>query len=112
MECELPQFWNVTEPVARKQYSCCECSAPILAGEKYVRCSGKWDFDPPKSFKQHLLCANACRWVRDNILEECLSMGGLQEWWGEDGYYGDKKRPEFIGIRKMLAGIYRRERAK
>lgn len=112
-ECELPQYYNWTEPVARKRHECCECNAPILKGEKHLRVNGCWE-NVPGTFRQHLLCAEACELVRDEGLndDECLYFGGLFEFWNDScGYFG---RFEKVEARKKLwfymLKIKRRER--
>ena len=112
MKCEIPEFFNVTEPKARNQYRCCECAAPILAGEVYVYCVGKWD-GGMNTYKQHLLCANACRWIRDDSDGECIGFGDLKEWAADQFHYHPERNQvaQYKAIRKMLADILRRERA-
>lgn len=111
MECDLPQFFNVKEPIARKQYHCCECRAKIEPGEKYVYCIGKWDGDL-STYRQHLLCANACRHIRDESDGECIAFGGLKEHMGEMYWHNGaiKRRPNHAILRKMYVDILRRER--
>lgn len=106
--CELPpDFYEVREPVARKSHECCECRAKILPGEKYVRCAGVWDFEFDE-FKQHMECANACRFVRDRI--ECIPFGGLKEWWRSDGRHTETKNERWRGFRVLYASVLKRER--
>lgn len=83
-DCELPQYYVCKEPVARKVHHCCECSAPIDTGEKHLRVNACW-VGLPGTFRQHLLCAEACEFVRDSGLndDECLPYGGLWEYWAE-----------------------------
>lgn len=114
-DCDMPEFSFVSEPRARIKHRCCECTAPIRVGEKYVRCSGKWAGDV-STFKQHTLCAEACESIRDNS-GECIAFGSLKEWWseaGNDSKYHIKNKTKYsehyIEIRKMLAVIFKRER--
>ena len=106
-------FYEWTEPVARKQHKCVECSAPILRGEKHFVGSGKWD----GSFsvhRQHMLCMEACILIRDRMNGgECIPFGAMWEWHCEMKWQYDRKRPhpEWNRLRKMLADIKRRERA-
>ena len=113
MECEMPEFYSVKEPVASQDRKCCECSAMILTGEKYVYCAGKWDGDF-NSYSQHVLCAEACEWFRDHINSgECAGFGYLFEEARDYFNYLDpkNKRDENIAAwRKMLADIRRRSR--
>ena len=76
MECDIPEFYDVRDVVARKPRHCCECTVPINSGEQYVYCVGKWDGEF-RTFSQHELCANACRSVRDLSYGECIPFGGL-----------------------------------
>jgi hypothetical protein len=116
MFCDLddaPEFYDLTEPVARKEHRCCECDAPILKGEKHVVATGKWHGEI-STFRQHLLCADACRFIRDKLQDgECICFGGLREWHVESRWDYDRTRPHesWRQIRGMLAGIKRRERA-
>ncbi len=110
MECELPAFYNWSEPVARKEHKCCECSAPILKGEKHFVATGKWD-SGLESFRQHLLCAEACMFIRDNLNQgECICFGGLDEWHDEMRRHCDRTDPPWKEFRSKLAAIKRRER--
>ena len=108
MECELPEFYSIKEPVARKARKCCECHVPILAGEKYVYCVGKWD-GRLDAYSQHVLCAEACEWFRDHINSgECTGFGYLFEEAREYFRYRDRADKQDINIlawRKMLADI-------
>lgn len=111
-ECELPQFFNWSEPVARKQHRCCECSAPIHKGEKHFSATGRWDYGI-ETYRQHLLCCEACMFVRDNLNgSECICFGGLREWHSEARYQYDRKEPHPVWreFRNKLAAIKRRER--
>ncbi len=109
-ECDLPQFYNWSEPVARKQHKCCECSAPIAKGEKHFVATGKWDFGI-STFRQHLLCMEACMFIRDKFNgSECICFGGLEEWVSESRWQQDKTHPLWRKLRGMLACIKWRER--
>lgn len=115
-DCEIPEFWNAGEVVARKEHRCCECQAPIQKGERHTVCSGKWDGEV-SSYRQHTLCALACEFFRDHFAEECLSMGELKdyyrEWWGDHyapEYPRWKREIKTATIRNMMAQILRRER--
>lgn len=110
MECELPEFYQWAEPVARKQHRCCECKAPIEKGEKHFYCTGKWD-DQIQSFRQHLLCAQACMFIRDKLNGgDCICFGGLWEWVDEAKWQCDRSHPVWQELRRMLAAIKWRER--
>lgn len=64
-------------------------------------------------YRQHDLCANACRYVRDELSDgECIGFGYLKEWYQEADTYLDRKtEPKILQIRKMLCQIFRRERS-
>lgn len=82
-ECELPTFYDYSEPIARKRHRCCECNAPILKGEKHFRGTGKWD-GHIQTHRQHLLCMETCMLIRDEFNGfECIAFGDLKEWWDE-----------------------------
>lgn len=70
------------EVVAKKEHRCVECEAPILVGERYLRYRGRAD-DSWDTGAQHLLCRDACVWIRDALEGECISFGSLAEWWSE-----------------------------
>lgn len=109
MECDIPQFYAWSILTARKQHDCCECSAKINPGEKYFRCSGKWD-GLISSYKQHLLCEQACEFIRDEIENECIPFGSLFEWLKNEDYLKHyKKDIEVKDLRVMIAKIRRRE---
>jgi hypothetical protein len=112
MECEIASFYSVDDRKARKSHRCCECSAPIVAGESYVYCLGKWAGDF-QTYKQHTLCADACRHVRDQINDgECIGFGELKSFWSEYKRDCDTKRYDHARtLRSMLAKIFKRERA-
>ena len=112
-DCEILEFSSIVEPIARSVHKCCECSAPINTGERYVKCSGKWDGDF-SMFKQHELCARACEHIRDNSDGECIGFGALLEYYRDVIYHQgwkDKLRPSSHVLRNMLAGILRRKRS-
>ena len=111
-ECEIPEFYFHSDPVARKSHECAECAAPINPGEKHFRVNMKYD-GRLESFRQHFLCMEACMFVRDKGLndDECLGYGELREWyweWHQDNWNED------IEVRKRLwlfiLNIKRRER--
>ncbi len=112
MTCDIsPDFYSISEPVAKKQHRCCECNAPILVGEKHFVCAGKWE-GHIDTFRQHYACMEACMIIRDHIEYECISFGGLREWVGE--YHSDlrsaKSKEHVKRLRSLLAQIKRRER--
>lgn len=112
MICELPKFWDYAEPVAKKQHKCCECSAPILKGEKHFHGWGKWDWGM-ESFRQHLLCEQACELIRDEFEDgDCIGFGTLFEWYDEArrDLQRHKQEPTVKRLRSLIAQIKRRER--
>lgn len=109
-DCDYSTLSIVRDRKAKKQHHCCECSALILVGEKYVYCIGKWDTF--QVYKQHELCADACRWIRDQIFDDCIAFGSLKECFKDEIKDSDRNRSEIKQIRKMMADIFRRERKK
>ena len=61
-----PTFWNVSEPIAKKQHKCCECKRTIQAGEKYKRQFGVWD-GRAEAFKMCKFCIEPASW----LVSEC-----------------------------------------
>lgn len=112
--CDLPTFYNISEPTAKKPHRCCECRAPINIGEKHLKISGKWD-GPPETFRQHQACAEACMLIRDEFEDECIGFGELMEWYGEwrIGWQADHREEEMVKkFRHLMAVILWRERKK
>ncbi len=121
-ECDWEplRFSREEERRARKEHRCEECAARILPGETYVYGCGK-TADGFFEYKQHLLCRDACVWIRDVLEGECIPFGGLREWWldegkgwipGERRWDGTKSASRalwLIGAR-MYAMVRRRER--
>lgn len=114
-DCEIAQYYKCTDRVARKEHECCECSAPILIGEKYLQVNACWE-NRPDVYRQHLLCQKACEFVRDSGIneDECIYYGGLMEWYHEwvnsihanlDADIVDRRT-----IWKFILAIKRRER--
>jgi hypothetical protein len=106
--CEVfPEFYEWSEPVARKQHRCCECDAPILKGEKHFIGVGKWD-GVISTHRQHLLCMEACIFIRDHFEHgECIGLGELMEYWGDCPKGGSKE--EWKELRSLMARILWRE---
>jgi hypothetical protein len=112
MECEIPQFYATSEPIARKVHRCCECVAPIEIGERHFLGRGKWD-DKFNAYRQHTLCEKACEFVRDNFNgDECIGFGTLFEWLHEEVYELRRFKESEKGrqLRTMVAKIIKRER--
>lgn len=110
-ECEVATVYKTSEPVARKDYDCCECSAPILKGEKHFHGSGIWSYGFA-SYRQHLLCMRACMLIRDEHNDrECIGFGELFEWVGENRRRLDEREYESVRhLRDVLAAIEWRKR--
>lgn len=106
--CDVyPEMYSTVERTCRKPRECCECNAPIAKGERYLLCTGKWD-GKFGSHAQHLLCAEACMYIRDKYQDgECIAFGELHTWCIENGIRHDTKGSP---LRQMLAKIKRRER--
>lgn len=111
--CDLegPSLYSTKEYVARKRYVCCECSVWIQPGERYVSIAGKWEGEF-STYKQHILCAEACEVVRDGDLAGgCLPFGGLHDFWSEQKLEMNKKDVDVAAARAKYAMVRRRERA-
>jgi hypothetical protein len=113
-DCEIPSFYSHKERLARKTHKCCECTATILPGEKHFFVTGKWD-GKINRYRQHLLCEEACEFIRDSFVDyECIGYGSLWEWycdakdWLNDPLH--KKKEDSKAFRAMMAKILWRER--
>lgn len=106
-DCDFPVFFVHKEPVARKEHQCCECSAPILKGEKHFHLRGKWDWGI-ESYRQHLACMEACMTIRDDVEGECIAFGSLMDWYNE--FKRDLNREKHKKLRHLMAVILMRER--
>jgi hypothetical protein len=112
MECELPQFYSTSEPVARKRHRCCEYVSPIEVGEKHFVGVGKWE-DRFNTYRQHILCEQTCEFIRDHFNgRECIGLGTLFERLHEDVYEIRRFKETEKGkqLRSMIAKIIKRER--
>ena len=98
--CEIPEFYSVTWPKARKLHKCCECGRDIFVGEKYCRVNAKWDGDV-RTEKQHLDCEEACRYYRDFINMECLYFGELFDM--DDSW--PSKKSKHKDVRSIMAKV-------
>lgn len=109
--CELPSFYTYSEPVAKKVHRCCECSAPILVGEKHFHGRGKWD-GRVDSYRQHLACMEACMIIRHMNDGECIGFGELKEEFGEIrvGWVPATDCEHWERLRHLMAVILIRER--
>lgn len=114
-DCVIPEFYQTYERVARKQYHCCECNAPILKGEKHLYIIGKWEGDI-STHRQHLDCCEACETIRGDFNDgECVCFGGLFEFFGEmrRGFVPhDGQDDAWRNLRGLIAKIKWRERRR
>lgn len=114
MECEIPTWYQHSEPIARKTLRCIECGATIHKGEQHFAFRGKWS-DRFFSGRQHLACMKACMWFRDQNDGECIGFGDLLNAWRDmrwqyDRHGRDKTNPAWVEIRKLMAEILWRKR--
>lgn len=110
--CEIAKVYQCSEVVARKRHACCECSAPIIAGELHLKVFGIWSFGK-QSFRQHLACMEACMLIRDELNDgECIGFGDLFEFIGEMGsdFRTDRDKEPIKRLRHLVAAIRLRER--
>jgi hypothetical protein len=79
-DCEMPEFFDRTYPIARREHRCCECFQPIRIGEKYCRNSGKWD-GTMGCYKVHVECEELRAELQANSGDfcECIPFGGIAE---------------------------------
>ncbi len=112
-QCMRPDFCECHERTARKQHRCCECSAPIMPGDKYISVAGKWEGDF-STYKHHWLCAEACEYIRDHFNDnDCIGFSTLKEWYGEwrMGWQGRcRDDADVVAFRSLMAKILWRER--
>jgi hypothetical protein len=113
--CEIAEFFSYSEPVARKERRCCECTAPILKGEKHFQCFGRWSFGQ-EGYRQHLVCMEACILIRDSFNGgDCIGFGCLKEEFQEIRAAfssNDEAMNVLYGkLRSLMAKIRWRERA-
>lgn len=72
-DCEMPEFFDSREPLARKQHKCDECMGPIEVGARYFYASGKWGGDF-QTFKVCLPCQEMRKRLEDDC---CVGFGGI-----------------------------------
>ena len=103
-----PKVYSWTEPVARKEYICCECKWKIVPGQQYFKAEGLWD-EKWSTFRQHLICLQACMYVRDKLDRECIALGALEEYYEEckDWLITHKKEDKVKIFRDLIAKILR-----
>lgn len=115
MSNDMPEFVDDHAHCARKQHRCCECSAPIQVGERYIKTKGVWDGEFSE-FKQHELCAEAFKHaisLNTGFDNEGVWYGGVFEWFDDEGRFEGAVKLEEKEMRSMIAKMLLREwRAK
>ena len=71
---EYPEFYTDKVVTAKKQHKCYECGETISIGDKYQRCSGKWDGEV-LTYKTCLGCMR----IRDAYCSNGWVFGELRE---------------------------------
>lgn len=109
-DCDMPEFYSETFPVAARVHRCCECSAPIEIGEKHLYARGKNDGDFWYE-RQHMLCRELCMKLNDED-DYCCAFGAMKDVL-QDGDYLPPWRADdrTRAIRALYARIRLRERA-
>lgn len=77
-DAEPYQFFDTTNPVARKLHKCSECRRAIARGERYVCHTGKWDGEIGV-FRLCAHCDAASQAVINMGVCDCVCLGNL---WG------------------------------
>jgi len=67
---ESPEFYNEKIVRANKAHTCYECNSAIIKGDRYQRCSGKWNSE----FSEFKLCLD-CMTMREKIQRIEISHG-------------------------------------
>jgi hypothetical protein len=92
-DCDAPDFYSEYFRTARKEHKCCECEVPILPGDRYVACAGKWD-GAVDEFKQHLPCYHIARFVNLELFAHWPERHERETWngtgWNEEPAKDDK----------------------
>jgi len=88
-DCDAPEFWDQTWPVARKPHSCCECSEEIPRGARHERVNAKW-----RDFGSHIQTMRTCMLcveIRDHFA--CGEGYMIGEVWNqlEENFFPDMK---------------------
>jgi hypothetical protein len=73
-DCDYPRFQSEKIRTARKTHKCCECSLPIIPGEKYEYLSLM--FDDIYSYKTCKKCADVRNWLAKET-DCCVVLGQL-----------------------------------
>lgn len=84
-----PEFYHEELVTARKPHKCCETGKIIRPGEKYWRCSGKWD-GRMSTFTQSRAGYHLCRYLNFQAGECIIYFGGMPEHAAEARAYGDR----------------------
>lgn len=81
-DCERPEVFDGSYVRARKPHTCCECSAPIAAGETYYRAKGRWSC----GWETHTVCRRCeeLRWWLEYQMDSCYPFGGMAEYVREE----------------------------
>lgn len=69
-------YWE-SQPIARKQHTCCECGSIIDPGEKYYKAKGIWD-DKFITFNTCEVCEKI-RIIAHSELDYCIPFECLYE---------------------------------
>lgn len=104
-------FYAETFPTARKQYECCECTAPIEKGELHLRAAGKSDGTMWHE-RQHMLCRELCMLIGPEMDDGCFGFGELRYMWDQADYgrQAYKRDEHYREARTLFARIIKRER--
>jgi hypothetical protein len=102
--CDFPpEFWDEAFPIAAKEHRCCECRHKIQKGERYCYIKGKWDGEF-STFRQHLLCREACMTLRDTLMGgECLLFGELGDEGSKPWTTALDEKPKASKLRQVMA---------
>lgn len=73
-----------------------------------MNCTGKWD-GTIVTYCQHVHCADACRYIRDNLNDDegCIGFGTLLDWYGETSYRRELPR-EFRDLMAKVKNGWRK----
>ena len=68
------EFFEESNPIARKQHKCVECREMIQPGERYERVKGRWEGE----YSSHATCI-PCQRIRDTYCPRGYCFGMLAE---------------------------------
>lgn len=103
-DCERPEFYHETFPVAHKRHRCVECLVWIEPGDHYVKCVGKWDGEVSIN-PQHWPCYHISRFVNLELKldsEGCIEFGGVREALNNYTQYDDEDNTKPFGVEQMV----------